>query len=158
MSRVTRGALLVGLFALHALPFLNRPRIIGGDEPYYALMASSIATDGDFDLREDYERVARGSNAAGAAFASVTLEPHLASHGTRTVFSHPLGMPLLVAPLLRAWNLMLPRAAPDWLLGGLSLAITYLAIVAGWQILAAACGSRRHASLLIFALYLSTPL
>lgn len=54
----------VVLFLLVAAPFLVRPELVGGDEPHYAAMASSIAFDGDFDLRDEYAAVAAGTSAA----------------------------------------------------------------------------------------------
>ena len=111
------------------MPLLSRPALIGGDEPHYALMAHSLAVDGDLDLEEDYRRFEAGLPAAGRKIAGWRLDRHLldvggrpgaqavASTGTasvvvaacrhsrrrsagRRVFGHPLGLPLLAAPLL----------------------------------------------------------
>ena len=75
--RARRTALLAALFLVHALPFLSRPALIGGDEPHYALMAHSLAVDGDLDLEEDYRRVEAGSPAAGRKIAGWRLDRHV---------------------------------------------------------------------------------
>jgi hypothetical protein len=52
------------------------PRALGGDEPHYVLIASSVAYDHDFDLGNDYERVAAGRADAGLALAGQVLDHH----------------------------------------------------------------------------------
>jgi hypothetical protein len=149
---------LVALALLHLLPFAVRPALIGGDEPHYALMAASIAGDGDFALDEDYRRVAAGSKAAGEKGAGKDLDRHLLAVGGRQVFSHPLGLPLLAAPLLALEQRLAPGAAPDLVLGLLSLTVTYLALLAGWQLLAELLGDPRAAALAAAGAYLASPL
>ena len=193
--RARRTALLAALFLVHALPFLSRPALIGGDEPHYALMAHSLAVDGDLDLEEDYRRVEAGSPAAGRKIAGWRLDRHLldvgdlpgahaaAANGTasagvaasggaipddsaaaaaatagRRVFSHPLGLPLLAAPLLALAERLAPGAAPDWWLGALGLAVTFAGLLAGASLLSEEAGSAAAGDLLTFGLYFTTPL
>ena len=144
--------------ALHLLPFAARPALIGGDEPHFALMAYSMATDFDLDLEDDYEEVEGGSKAAGRKRAGTRLERHLISAGGRQVFSHPLGLPALAAPLLFLQQRLSPGAAPDGLLLGLTLLVTFAALAAGWQLLEAAVGDGRRATFGLLALVFATPL
>ncbi len=135
-----------------------RPALLGGDEPHYALMAHSIAVDHDLDLRNDYAAVDAGSNAAGRKFAGRTLDPHLRHYGDRIVFSHPLGLPALVSPAVWLLDRLAPGAAPDLLLGGITLALTFAAFLGGWWLLLQVLDDRRAATLVAFAIYFSTPL
>jgi len=98
MRLPTAGLVVLCLF--HILPFVGRPALIGGDEPHYALMAHSMAVDRDLELENNYVAVENGSSAAGSRQAGKRLDRHVAEFGERTVFTHPLGLPLLVAPLL----------------------------------------------------------
>ena len=142
------------LFVLHAAPWLVRPYLIGGDEPHYALMAHSIAVDHDIDLTEDYLEVAAGSKAAGAKRAGTELDTHVRVIGGREVFSHPLGLPLLVAPLIGLQQAVLPGSAPDFLLGLFGLTVTFAALLAGRDLLNRALG----AGDLALGLYFASPL
>lgn len=144
--------------ALHVLPFAVRPALIGGDEPHYALMAHSLAADGDLVLEDDYLEVEAGSLAAGRKRAGEALERHVRDFGGRKIFSHPLGLPLLVVPLLRLQLALWPGAPPDLLLGLTSLALTFAALLEGLRLLEAWLGDRRRARLLTFAVYFATPL
>lgn len=148
---------LAVLAVLHVLPFATRPRLIGGDEPHYALMAHSIAVDGDFDLGDDYGEVERGSNAAGKSRAGSTLDAHLVDRGGRAVFAHPLGLPLLAAPLLLVVHAIEPRAPPDVPLGILGLTFTFCALLMGRDLLRPLAGERA-ASVAAFSVYFATPL
>lgn len=149
---------LAGLFLLHALPFLSRPALIGGDEPHYAVAAHSLATDGDVALRDDYAEVAAGGSAAGRAQRGAALEPHLRNEGGREVFSHPLGLPLLMAPFLALQEALLPGKAPDLLLGLLGLCLTFSALLAGFRLLARTLGDGRAAVLSTLGAYFASPL
>jgi hypothetical protein len=151
-------ALLVICFLLHALPFLSRPALIGGDEPHYALMAHAIAVDRTLDLEEAYRQVEAGSQAAGRKAAGRPIERHLVTHGARRVFSHPLGLPVLAAPFLAVLDALAPGAAPDLVLGGLTLTVTFAALLAGWELLLRLLGNRRDATVLTIAVYFSTAL
>ena len=149
----------LGIFlVLHLLPFAARPALIGGDEPHYALMAHSMAVDFDLTLEDDYAEVKEGSKAAGRKRAGTVLDPHLTTVGGEVVFSHPLGLPALVAPLLALQQSLAPGAAPDLLLPGLTLLLTFLALMAGWQLLEAATGERRKATFALICLVFATPL
>lgn len=149
---------LAGILLLHILPFVNRPSLIGGDEPHYALMAHSIGVDGDLDLTRDYARVAEGSNEAGRKRAGEELMPHLRELDGRMIYSHPLGLPLLAAPLLALQNLISPGSAPDIPLALLTLAVTFAGILAGWRLLTRLTGSTREAALVACCVYFGSPL
>lgn len=150
--------LLAGLFLLHCLPFATRPALIGGDEPHYALMAHSIAVDGDFELTDDYEEVAAGSAAAGRKAAGKPLDHHLIESDGRKVFSHPLGLPWLAAPLVWAQQRVAPGTPPDLLLGLFGLLLTFGALLAGWRLLWRWTDDARVAGLAAFGAYFSSPL
>jgi hypothetical protein len=154
VNRHKSTVVLILLFVLHAAPWLVRPYLIGGDEPHYALMAHSIAVDHDIDLTDDYQRVAEGSKAAGAKRAGTELDPHLRSVGDRKVFSHPLGLPILAAPLIALQQVVLPGSAPDFLLGLFGLAVTFAALLAGRDLLNRLFGVGDIA----LGLYFSSPL
>lgn len=130
--------------------------LIGGDEPHYALMASSLAVDRDLELGDDYGSVAAGSTAAGRHAAGKRLEPHVRAFGDRTVPSHPIGLPLLAAPFVALLGAIAPAAAPDLLLGLLTLAVTFAALIVGIDFMGERFGRAGViASLLV---YFSTPL
>jgi hypothetical protein len=145
-----RPWLLLAL-VLHVLPFVMRPALIGGDEPHYALMAHSLAVDHDADLRDDYTAVATGSAAAGGKRRGERLEPHLRSMssasegpgGSRERFAHPLGVPLLAAPLVAVQQALSPGAAPDVPLALLGSTLTFAALVAGCGLLGRVLGPTR---------------
>ncbi len=149
---------LAGLALLHSLPFLCRPVLLGGDEPHYALMARSLAVDRDLDLGADYARVRAGSRAAGARFAGRELAPHVAARAGRAVFTHALGLPLLAAPGIAVLALLAPEAAPDLLLGGGTLAVTFFALLAGIALLGRLLGDARGGAAIALAAYFGTPL
>lgn len=153
-----RVSLLVLLFALHALPFAVRPAIIGGDEPHYLLMAHSIAVDGDLALEAEYGAVANGAPAAGDRFRGKTLDRHLTVRNGGQVFIHAIGLPLLIAPLIAVQHAIAPDMAPDILAGLFVLIVTFLALLAGIDLLAKRCGDRRAAWTIGLAVYFSTPL
>jgi len=149
---------LVLLALLHILPFAGRPTLIGGDEPHYALMAHSLAIDHDIRLENNYLEVERGSAAAGGKIAGSRLDRHVRDIGGKSVFSHPLGLPLLAAPLIALLQRLSPGAAPDLVLAGLTLAVTFGAVLAGWRLLAETLGDGRAAAFSVFVVYLGTPL
>jgi hypothetical protein len=146
------------LFLLHALPFAVRPALIGGDEPHYALAAHSLAVDGDVELLEDYRSVEEGSPAAGRKIAGKRLIPHVRTREGRTVFAHPLGLPLLAAPLVAVLHALAPSAPPDIPLGLFGLAVTFLALLAGCDLLGREMSDRRLGALIAIGFYFSTPL
>lgn len=153
----TVGSLL-GLFLLHALPFLARPTLIGGDEPHYALMAHTIGVLHRFDPEPAYIRVAQGSPLAGAKRAGQDLDRHVLEQNGRTVFSHPLGLPLLAAPLAAAQHALLGEQPPDLVLGLATLGATFAALLIGCHLLGAYLGSSRGGVALGLGLYFSSPL
>lgn len=149
---------LVVLLLLHVLPFVGRPALIGGDEPHYALMAHSLAMDRDLELESDYVAVEDGSPAAGRKVAGTVLDRHVRQHGERSVFSHPLGLPLLVVPLIWLQNLILPGASPDIVLGLFGLGVTFLALLEGLRLLVDNSRDHRIALIVGLAVYFTTPL
>lgn len=156
-SRGNQKLLLAVALGLHLLPFAVRPALIGGDEPHYALMAHALATGGDLDLAEGYRQVAEGSKIAGRKFAGKILDRHVRPYGGGEVFSHPLGLPMLAAPLIWLKNCVSPAAPPDLLLGLMTVAITFLALAAGLD-LVVKLGWGRAGVLAVLTLYFSTPL
>lgn len=148
---------LVVIALLHVLPFAARPALIGGDEPHYALMAHSIAVGGDIQVDEEYEAVARGSNIAGRKFAGKTLARHVRIWHDRSVFSHPLGLPALAAPFLWLKQQVAPLAPPDLILGVMTLAVTFLALLMALSLMFSSSLGRSGAAA-VLALYFSTPL
>ncbi|HEY0594028.1 MAG TPA: hypothetical protein VGF40_19815, partial [Thermoanaerobaculia bacterium] len=157
---LVRGRLLLAAaLLLHSLPFAVRPALIGGDEPHYALMAHSIATDFDVSLRDDYEEVERGSAAAGRKRRGEALERHVRqAGGGAEVFSHPLGLHTLLAPIAALQQAIAPGSAPDIAFGLAALGVTFAALVAGARLLARVSGGAGEAAVPIFGLYFASPL
>jgi hypothetical protein len=154
-----RWARIVAVLAvLHALPFLCRPVLLGGDEPHYALMAHSIAVDHDLDLGADYARVHAGSRAAGARFAGRELAPHVAERAGHTRFAHALGLPLIAAPAIDALTRIAPLAAPDLLLILGTLTVTFAALLVGIDLLGRLLGDARAGAVIALVVYFGTPL
>jgi len=160
VSIVSRSRFALALLiVLHILPFAGRPGFIGGDEPHYSLAAVSMAVDRDLNLLPDYEKVAvEASRAAGSRIAGSELEHHLVNHKGKLVFSHPIGLPLLLAPVLYIQQAVYPGAGPDILVGLLTLILTFLALLAGRDLVFLVVGDHREADFLTFGLYFSTPL
>ncbi len=157
--RSCRSLLWLAVFLLHALPFANRPALIGGDEPHYALMAHSIAVDHDLDLSDDYRQVEEGaSRAAGKKWVGKTLDQHVVTIADKKFFSHPLGLPFLASPFLWVLNYLSRGASPDLLLGIVGLCITFAGLMAGFGLAVQFLGNRRDASIVCFSVYFSTPL
>ncbi len=69
-----------------------------GDEPHYLVMAQSLWRDGDLLIENNHTR------RDYAEYYARDLEPHYLTRGVdREIYSvHPVGMPLLVAPVLAA--------------------------------------------------------
>lgn len=121
-------------------------------------MAHSVAVDGDFDLRDDYAQVVSGSPFAGKKRAGTELDPHLIQVGEGEVFSHPLGLPILAAPLVWLQQHLAPGTAPDLLLGLFTLTFTFAALIAGWHLVWRWTDDSRVAALAVFGTYFSSPL
>lgn len=143
---------------LHVLPFATRPALIGGDEPHYALIAHSLATDRDVELGDEYAAVAAGSRVAGRSQAGKELEPHVLERNGRELPGHPLGLPALAAPLLALQELVVPGASPDLVLAFLTLAVTFAGLVAGCRLLGTYLGAEREGVALGLMLYFGSPL
>ena len=157
-SRPRYAPWLILLLALHILPFATRPALIGGDEPHYALMAYSLGVERDAHIANNYGEVEGGSNAAGHKRAGTTLVRHTRTIGNAEVFAHPLGLPMLAAPLVALQQKIAPTSPPDLLLGLLTLAVTFGALIAGWRLLSRLTGNDRDAGLLLFCVYFGSPL
>ena len=152
------AAWLILMLALHILPFATRPALIGGDEPHYALMAHSLGVERDAHITNNYDEVEAGSNAAGHKRAGTALVRHTRTIGNAEVFAHPLGLPLLAAPLVAIQEAVLPGSAPDILLGLLTLGVTFAALIVGWRLLVRLTADGRDAALLLFCVYFGSPL
>jgi len=150
-------ALLAAVIVLHLLPLAARPALIGGDEPHYALAAHSLATDLDLELADDYAAVEAGAAAAGRKRAGESLDRHLTTVAGRQLFSHPIGLPLLAAPLVALQQALVPGAAPDLVLLLLTSGLTLVALVAAWRLAAELWGGRT-AILVVLGGYFSSPL
>jgi hypothetical protein len=150
--------LIAAALILHILPFATRPALVGGDEPHYALMAHSIATDFDLALVDDYEEVEMGSPAAGRKRRGEALERHVRRIGGVEVFSHPVGLPLLLAPVAALQQAIAPGSAPDIPFGLAALAVTFAALAAGARLLARIAASAAEGAALTFGLYFASPL
>ena len=151
--------LLLFCIALHLLPFLSHPLLMSGDEPHYALMAHSIAVDGDFDLENNYKNlVLENSKAAGIRWAGHPLDFHFIKHGSVEFFYHPLGLPLLLSPLVKVKELIAPGSAPDCILILATLSVTFLGLLAGKQLLADHFKDTELAWIVTLTIYFTTPL
>lgn len=147
------------LLIVVSAPLLARPGLIGGDEPHYAVMAWSLAFDGDLDLADDYEAVERErSTAAGVRNVGKALDRHVLTRAAGVVPSHPIGLPLIAAPLLRLAAAAGVGGLPDGVLLGLSLLVTFSGLIAFASSLGAWLGDARVAWLVGAVTFFSSPL
>jgi len=90
------GVLFAAAFVFYALLGTRVPGPAGpqGDEPHYLVMAQSLWSDGDLDLRDDFA----GREYAG--FFAGTLQPHTSprSPAGRIYPVHAPGLPVLLLP------------------------------------------------------------
>jgi hypothetical protein len=134
------GLLLVGILAVTRLELVPgaglsivTPEAMQSDEPHYLLYINSLLFDHDFELQDDYERVAMGGVDAGARFPGHHLDHHTlivnrqtghyafasvdspnsvvpcdpeftASNDVYEVSAHPAGLPILMALLLTPFH------------------------------------------------------
>lgn len=84
-----------GLVAWKLMPTAIYP---GGDEPHYLVIAQSVWRDGDLDIFNNHQR---GDH---REYFNADLAPHYMAAGVdQGVYSvHPIGMPLLAAPVYAA--------------------------------------------------------
>jgi len=87
--RATRLALLLPVLTYLGVAMLRRGNEPAGDEPRYLLLAESIVSDGDVEVKNNYA-------ARGTSFPDVLVVK--SSRGWYSV--HNIGLPLLIAP---AW-------------------------------------------------------
>lgn len=144
---------------LVAAAFLVRPALIGGDEPHFAAMASSVAMDGDFDLANQYRDIATaGSFAAGKRFAGQALERHLVEKVNGLQFSHPLGLPILAAPFLWVAQEVAGLPWPDPVLGSLAILACFLGCLCGADLLGRFLGSASAGRFFAALVFCASPL
>jgi len=144
---------------LIAVPFLIRPELIGGDEPHYATVAVSIATDLDVDPTNQYAESREGRRpSAGRRALGKPLDEHLVDKPAGRVFSHPIGMPLFAAPFLAiALRAGLP-GTPDLVLGLLTILISFLGYLALAGLAGEELGDPRGGRVVAAITWFSTPL
>lgn len=118
--RWTTGILLASLVSSGVLAerFTRTPLFPGGDEPHYLVVAQSLWRDGDLRIENNHQR------ADYEEYFHRPLAPHYLTRGVdRQIYSiHPVGMPLLMAPVYAAggydavvWALVLLSAmAMTW--------------------------------------------
>jgi hypothetical protein len=83
--------LLVGIMVLSRVDFIPghgftfvTPAAVRSDEPHYIMVINSLLFDHDFELQDDYERVAQGGLDAGARFQRHELDHHTLLVNRRT--------------------------------------------------------------------------
>jgi len=106
------------------LPWQSAARSPDGDEPYYLLMAHSLAYDGDLDLANNYED---GSDltVSGRELAPQVGDP--VGSGGELYSRHNLPLPLLLAPIYRLFGA-----------AGAKVLMALLAAALGWAFLGVA--------------------
>ncbi len=113
-------AAIILTLSLAALPFIERTWRATGDEPHYLLTTHSLATDGDFDLRNNYAQLDYLN-----FYLSKDIIPQIRfTPGGQQILDHQLGLPLLLAPAY-AWAGRLGVLAFQVILGGLLAALTF---------------------------------
>jgi hypothetical protein len=75
------------------LAILNLRAIPTGDEPHYLIMIQSLLRDGDFDLRNNYQRMDYLEY-----YPTVIPDPHVTIVGEHWYPVHGIGLPLLLIP------------------------------------------------------------
>ncbi len=85
------GLLLAGILALTRIEWtpgagfsIVTPQAARSDEPHYILLINSLLFDHDFELQDDYARVAQGGLDAGVRFQNVPLDRHTLLVNKRT--------------------------------------------------------------------------
>lgn len=85
------GALVLPAIILAGVSLRATPT---GDEPHYLIMTQSVLREGDFDLRNNYERMDYL-----AYYPDMIPDPHVTVVGNAWYPVHEIGLPILVAPL-----------------------------------------------------------
>jgi hypothetical protein len=125
-----RLALPIGLATLAVylalLPWTTQVWLRSGDEPHYLIAAHSLAHDGDFDLRNNYDPEVYQN---WYTVADLGKQVRTRADGAEFLV-HTYGLPLLIAPVYRLFG---PGGVPYFLaaLGALLAANVYLL---GWQV------------------------
>jgi hypothetical protein len=95
-ARVPGGLLFAAVFLFYALLGTRLPGPAGpqGDEPHYLVMAQSLLSDGDLDLRDEFK------HREYSGFFAGTLQPHTSprSPAGRTYSIHAPGLAALLLP------------------------------------------------------------
>jgi hypothetical protein len=103
--------------------------------------------------------VARGESAeAGERVRGTTLERHLVEKENGPQFSHPLGLPLLAAPVVYVGMRVFGLPSPDIALGFLVALVAWLGLGACVELSTRTIGSRTRALVFCCAFLVSTPL
>lgn len=108
-DRTPAGYLVAAVFAVVAGLISHGTFAGSGDEPHYLTIAHSIAFDRDLDLANNYRDAALiGGN---------SLEPgaHAVEKNGRLLPVHDIGMPLAMAPVVRAADGIAERLPQSWL-------------------------------------------
>jgi hypothetical protein len=124
IERLHPAAVAAVAFLVFALAGLRIPGPAGpqGDEPHYLLIAESLLSDGDADLKDEFDE------RAYARFTAAALEPHRAPRTPPgTSYSiHTAGLPALVAPGYAAAGYAGARAVVS-LIVAIAVALTFRA-------------------------------
>jgi len=126
--------LRLGLFAVYLalLPWTSQVWLKTGDEPHYLVAAASLARDGDFDLRNNYDPAVYLD-----WYTANNLTPHVKTRADGAEFLiHTYGLPLLIAPAY--WLAGVRASLPQQILFNLPYiaAVPLLVGIPAWGILA----------------------
>lgn len=91
--------LVTGSPGLRFGPFLfGRPMVLTGDSPHYLVIVNSLVSDGDLDLRNNYDRSEAGFWDAGARFRGQPIARHVEEDSKGRQWSiHPPFLPMILA-------------------------------------------------------------
>ena len=97
-SAIAIGVLTAAISGLAASRLTGTVLFPSGDEPHYLVIAQSLWRDHDFKIENNHTR----GDYREYFVQSLELEPHYLTRGTdNEIYSiHPVGMPVLIAPIL----------------------------------------------------------